>query len=149
MKKLNRWAGVLIGALALVMTGCDNKSEDRSWEIYCAKYGVSVDHPSEREYDRYLDTYAGSQEEDYDLAFDKGYMPFSAEHVVNVTRGLVCRNNCYIAYTDEMLGMERELLLVDEETYDRISVCINEELPMEGYLRLVGNRYQFVKIMEE
>lgn len=48
----------------------DKKSEvEKSWEIYCLKYDVDQENPSEKEYNFYLDCYSGSCEEENDLKY--------------------------------------------------------------------------------
>lgn len=44
-----------------------NESE-LSWKIYCEKYDVNQEEPTDWEYDWYLDCYSGSAEEDEDIA---------------------------------------------------------------------------------
>lgn len=46
---------------------CLKKSKIDTWEIFCAKYNVSREHPTADQENFYLDCYLGSQECDADI----------------------------------------------------------------------------------
>lgn len=144
MKKSAILAGALVGVLAFFTPSC--KEVDENWERYCIKYGVDPECPTEKEENYYLDCYAGSVEEEYDIAAECGCMPFSVENVSMTTRGCLGRF-WYIVYTDERLGFDRRLLAVDSETYDRISIAMKNRCDMTGYLRIVNGQYTYSRHM--
>lgn len=47
--------------------GCKDANYSESWRKYCEKYDVSVDNPTEKQENYYLDCYVGSVEEENDL----------------------------------------------------------------------------------
>ncbi len=66
-KKLQFFAMMAIAMImCLASTGCASQPKT-SWLVYCEKYGVDPEHPTEKQENFYLDCYAGSVEEENDL----------------------------------------------------------------------------------
>lgn len=59
------FAMITVALLVVASTGCASKRD--SWEMYCEKYNVNPDDPTEHEENFYLDCYVGSVEEENDL----------------------------------------------------------------------------------
>ena len=69
---LARTAVIYLALLANILTSCNveygmTEEAQNSWEVYCAKYNVSIDHASAEEVNFFLDCYRGSMEEEKDL----------------------------------------------------------------------------------
>ena len=65
-KKIVTLVGVLCLLTSCIEYGMTEEAQ-KSWEVYCAKYNVSVDHASAEEVNFFLDCYRGSVEEEKDL----------------------------------------------------------------------------------
>lgn len=67
MKDLVRYA--IMAACVVVLSGCatSQNDESESWEIYCKKYHIDPDNPTNEQENFYLDCYVGSVEEERDI----------------------------------------------------------------------------------
>ena len=65
--KLKRFAWILV--TCMLVCACTQHEECvDTWDIYCAKYAVDPNNPSEKQVNYYLDAYVGSVEEENDLS---------------------------------------------------------------------------------
>lgn len=57
----------LVAVVSVHCTLSTESNDNQSWEIYCAKYGIDKDNPTDEQETYYLDCYVGSTEEEEDM----------------------------------------------------------------------------------
>lgn len=117
---------------AMVLTGCANTKD--SWSVYCKKYGVNPNNPTEKQENFYLDCYAGSVEEEIDMS-GKTAIYFTTDCVQGVVREVYGENEYFaIDYYNNDEEWKYLRIPVEAETAMKIAEAMSDKSKLVGYL---------------